>query len=47
MRRIVLAILLILLGTGIFVGTVGNLWHKSYLAALLLQEHESSCLTKL
>ena len=36
MRRIVLAILLILLGTGIFVGTVGNLWHKSYLAALLL-----------
>ena len=34
-RRIVLAILLLLLGTGVFVGTVGNLSHKSYFAALL------------
>ena len=33
-RRAVLAILLLLLGTGVFVGTLGNLSHKSYLAAL-------------
>ena len=36
MRRGVLIILLLLLGTGIVVGTLGNLSHKSYLAALFI-----------